>query len=142
MRPAYTDRAVYDMSIEVLDGSFPATLWSEAHIDNLIEAALRHGATDWSSRALRWGVVVELRFENEEQWERFRADAAVQAALDAAPNPDGLLIYRGWGGSSSPREPRRPRPMAGAGAAALPLPLDDIFVEPLQARPPRVLVLR
>jgi len=134
--------AVYDMSLEVLDGSFPAALWSEAHIDNLIEAALRHGATDWSSRALVWGVVVELRFDDEAQWERFRADAAVQAALDAVPNPDGLLIYRGWGGSSSPREPRRPRPLAGAGAAALPLPLDDIFVEPLPSRAPRVLVLR
>jgi len=58
------------------------------------------------------------------------------------PNPDlGLLIYRGWGGSSWPREPRRPRPMAGAGAAALPLPLDDVFIERL-APPLRVLALR
>jgi hypothetical protein len=87
--------------------------------------------------------VLELGFTTQDQWEAFRADAAVAAALDAVPNPDlGLLIYRGWGGSSSPREPRRPRPLAGAGAAAVPLPLDDIFVEPLAPPAPRVLVLR
>ncbi len=134
----------FEMSIEVLDGEFPAWLWAEAHGDSLIEAAILHGATDWQLHHLRWGVVLELRFASEEQWERFRADAAVDAALDAVPNPNRLLIYRGWGGSSSPREPRRPRPLAGAGAAALPLPLDDFFVDasPAAARPPRVLVCR
>jgi hypothetical protein len=131
------------MSIEVLDGQYPASLWAEAHGDSLIQAALLHGATDWRVHHLRWGVVLELGFTNQDQWERFRADAGVEAALDAVPNADGLLIYRGWGGSSSPREPRRPRPLAGAGAAALPLPLDDIFVEALEpARLPRVLALR
>ena len=129
------------MSIEVLDGQYPASLWAEAHADNLIQTAILHGAIDWRLHHLRWGVVLELGFSNEEEWERFRADAAVDAALDAVPNPAlGLLIYRGWGGSSSPREPRRPRPLAGAGAAALPLPPDDVLVERLA--PPRVLACR
>lgn len=129
------------MSIEVLDGEYSARLWAEAHGDSLIQAALLHGATDWRVHHLPWGVVLELGFLDGEQWDRFRSDAAVDAALEAVPNPDlGLLIYRGWGGSSSPREPRRPRPLAGAGAAALPLPLDDVFVERLA--PPRVLALR
>jgi hypothetical protein len=124
------------MSIEVLDGAFPATLWAEAHGDNLIHAALTHGAVDWRSHTLRWGVVVELGFASQEHWERFRSDPAVEAALDAVPNPtSGLLIYPGWGGSSWTRQPRRPRPLAGAGAAALPLPLEDILVEPPTPRP-------
>jgi hypothetical protein len=131
------------MSIEVLDGGYPANLWAEAHGDNLIQAAVLHGASDWRFHRLPWGVVLELGFETQDQWDAFRADAAVDAALDAVPNPDlGLLIYRGWGGSSSPREPRRPRPLAGAGAASIPLPLDDVFVEPLAPPAPRVLVLR
>ncbi len=132
------------MSIEVLDGDFAAWLWAEAHGDSLIQAAFLHGATDWQLHHLRWGVVLELGFATQDQWERFRAEAAVDAALDAVPNADGLLIYRGWGGSSSPREPRRPRPLAGAGAAALPLPLDDFFLDatPAAVRPSRVLIYR
>jgi len=48
---------------------------------------------------------------------------AVQAALDATPDPvKGLLVHRGRGGSSGARLPRRPRPLAGAGAVELPEP--------------------
>lgn len=129
------------MSIEVLDGELPASLWAEARSDGIVQAAVSHGVTEWNVRHLRWGVVFEFRFDNEAQWERFRADASVQAALDAVPNRDGVLIYRGWGGSASPREPRRPRPLAGAGAAVLPLPLDDIFVE-ARVQPARIFALR
>lgn len=130
------------MSIEVLDGQYSASLWAEAHGDSLIQAAILHGAADWDLHHLRWGVVLEFSFASEEQWERFRADAAVDAALDAVPNPDGLLIYRGRGGSSTPREPRRPRPLAGAGAAALPLPFDDWLLVEAPAPPTRLLALR
>lgn len=112
------------MSIEVLDGPFAARLWSDAHGDTLIETALSHGARDWRWHRMRWGVVLELRFADEDAWQRFRANPAVIAALDAVPDGvSGLLIYRGWGGGSSAREPKRPRPIAGAGAAALPLPV-------------------
>lgn len=133
---------VYEMSIEVLDGAYSASLWAEAHGDNLIEAAIHHGATDWRFHELGWGVVLELGFASQDQWDAFRANVAVEAALDAVPNPDGLLIYRGWGGSAWPREPRRPRPLAGAGAAALPLPDEWLVVEPLTPFTPRVLVCR
>lgn len=130
------------MSIEVLDGGeFPASFWAEAHADGLFETALTHGAVDWELHQLRWGVVLEFGFQSEAQWERFRADAAVEAALDAVPNPvSGLLIYRGRGGTSWSRQPRRPRPLSGAGAASLPLPLDDVIV--VEATPPRMLVCR
>ena len=130
------------MSIEVLDGQYSAGLWAEAHGDSLIQAAILHGANDWNLHHLRWGVVLELSFDNEAQWEQFRTDAAVDAALDAVPNQDGLLIYRGRGGSSTPREPRRPRPLAGAGAAALPLPFDDWQLVEAPAPPTRLLALR
>ena len=128
------------MSIEVLDGEYPASFWAEAHADSLIQAAILHGAIDWQLHHERWGVVLELGFSNEAEWERFRADAAVDAALDAVPNPtSGLLIYRGRGGTSWSRQPRRPRPLSGAGAAALPLPsLEEPVAEP--ATPPRVLI--
>ncbi|MGI9023603.1 MAG: hypothetical protein ACR2HV_10320 [Acidimicrobiales bacterium] len=126
----------HEMSIEVVDGQFPAALWAESHADGLVESALLHGAVDWRIHHLRWGVVLELAFADEEAWERFCAHPAVVAALDVVPNGlFGPLIYRGWGGSSSPREPRRPQPRAGAGAAALPLPIDEfLLVERPRAR--------
>jgi len=121
----------YEMSIEVLDGEFPAYLWMQAHGDSLIEAALHYDVIEWQWRHFDWGTVLEMDFADENSWERFRANPAVQAALDAVPDRvSGLLIYRGRGGTSAPREPRRPRPLAGAGAAALEFP-DEWTFEPV-----------
>jgi hypothetical protein len=115
------------MSIEVLGGSFPATRWQDAHGSFLVEAALTNGARGWSWLTRDWGVVFEVEFPDEPSWDRFRALPAVQAALDAVPDPvSGLLIYRGRGGSSGHRQPRRTRPKSGAGAAAMPTPADDL----------------
>lgn len=116
------------MSIEVLDGDFPAWLWAEAHGDGLVEAALQCQVIEWRWRHFEWGTVLELDFADEAGWERFRDSTAVQAALDAVPDRiSGLLIYRGRGGTSAPREPRRPRPISGAGAAALEFPGQWVF---------------
>jgi hypothetical protein len=110
-------------SIEVLDGASSASLWSEAHGDALIEAAFLSGATDWSWHRHTWGVVLELSFEDEAAWDRFRELPGVIAALDLVPDPvSGLIFYKGRGGSAGRDVPRKPRPMAGSGAAALPLP--------------------
>ena len=118
----------YEMSIEVLDGGFPAHLWVEAHGDSLVEAALQCGVIEWRWQHFEWGVVFEIDFAEESGWERFRASTAVQAALDGVPDRlSGLLIYRGKGGSSSPGMPRRPRPKTGAGAAALEFPDEWVF---------------
>jgi hypothetical protein len=128
----------YEMSIEVLDGEFSARVWAEAHGDGLIEAALHHGVVDWTWNHLWWGCVLELEFADEASWELFRNSPAVVAALDAVPDRlSGLLIYRGRGGTASPRQPRRPRPLSGAGAAALEFPLEWVF-EPLPEGPRRV----
>lgn len=129
MREAYPCAGVsYWMSIEVLDGAFSASRWADAHGDRLVETALSHGAVDWSWHSHSWGVVFEVAFADEEAWERYRRLEGVEAALDAVPDPAfGLVVYRGRGGSSGTRDPRRPRPLAGSGAAALPLPLPGPF---------------
>jgi len=116
----------YWMSIEVFDGDFSAASWFEAWGDRLVENALTSGAVDWASHAGTWGVVFEVAFADEESWQAYRDSVAVQAALDSTPDPvRGVIVYRGRGGSSGTRQPRRPRPLIGSGAAALPLPLDE-----------------
>ncbi|HEY2574981.1 MAG TPA: hypothetical protein VGI74_01610 [Streptosporangiaceae bacterium] len=110
-------------SIEVLHGDSSAFGWQQEHDSELIEAALTNGARDGTWHADEWGVAFEVLFDTEEQWLAFRALPAVRAALDAVPDPvNGLLIYRGRGGGSNVRQPRRPRPSPAAGAIALPEP--------------------
>jgi hypothetical protein len=106
-----------------MDGGSSASLWSEAHGDNLVEAALLSGASDWQWHRLTWGVVLELEFEDEAAWERFRSQLAVQTALESVPDPvSGLIVYQGRGGSAATDVPRRPRPLIGSGSAELPIP--------------------
>lgn len=133
------------MSMEVFDGSGSAASWADAHGDALTEAALLHGATDWEWHRAPWGVILEIEFADNDAWEAFRTSPAVQAALDAVPDPvGGLLIYRGRGGSSGTRDPRKPRPLIGSGAASLPVPLSEeigihVFAPPTDDRS-RILV--
>src|SRR3954462_4337110 len=116
-------------SIEVFDGSSSATLWADTWGDSLVEGAFLAGASDWNWHRNTWGVVLELSFDNEDAFERFRGLAPVLAALDAVPDPvSGVIVYRGRGGSAGRVNPRRPRPLAGSGAAALPLP-DELFFD-------------
>jgi hypothetical protein len=62
----------------------------------------------------------------------------VRAALDAVPDPAfGLITYRGRGGSSGARDPRKPKPIVGAGAAALPLPAFDVLDDDWMPEPTR-----
>jgi hypothetical protein len=122
-------------SIEVLDGATPASRWADAFGDALVEVALTFGAQDWDRHQLTWGVVIEVCLPDDDAWDAFREAAAVKAALDNVPDPvTGLILYRGRGGSSGAKEPRRPRPLIGSGSASLPLPwelgLDDLV--PLQ----------
>jgi hypothetical protein len=117
-------------SIEVFDGEFPATRWRDAYSSTLIESAIAHGAADWAWHIHRWGVVFEVAFGTDAQWEEFRGLAAVRAALDAVPDPvNGLLVYRGRGGGAGALSPRPRRPAAGAGAMALPEPADELRID-------------
>src|SRR5215470_17618628 len=108
-------------SIEVFHGEFRARQWQDAYSSMLTESAVTAGATGWEWHEHRWGVVFEVEFGEDSRWETFHAIPAVQAALDAVPDPvNGLLVYRGRGGGAGASSPRRPRPAAGGGAMALP----------------------
>jgi len=109
------------LTIEVLDGNLPASEWRRAYDDVLIEAAVTNGAAYWEWHSTRWGVVLELVFEDVDRLERFRALPVVRAALDAVPDPAaGLIVYRGRGGGAGALIPRRPRVLPVAGSAPLP----------------------
>jgi hypothetical protein len=116
-------------SIEVFHGEFSALRWRDSYREAFIESAITHGAVDWSWHEHRWGVVFEVAFEHDAQWEAFRGLPQVKAALDAVPDRvNGLLIYRGRGGGAG-RPSRRPRrPSAGAGALELPEPKGERFL--------------
>lgn len=128
-------------SIEVFHGESSARLWQDIYSNALIEAAVTHGATSWEWHEHRWGVVLEVEFAEDVQWEGFRALPVVQAALDAVPDPvNGLLVYRGRGGGAGATLGRGPRPAAGAGAMALPEPGDEAAVDLTATAPPDVFV--
>ncbi|SNS08784.1 hypothetical protein SAMN04488107_1287 [Geodermatophilus saharensis] len=115
------------LTVEVLDGAEPASSWRRAYEDGLVEAAVTQGARYWEWHDTRWGVVLEVAFDDDDRLERFRALPAVRAALDAVPDPlAGLLVYRGRGGGAGAAVPRRPRPRPVAGAAALPPPEPEL----------------
>jgi hypothetical protein len=103
-------------SIEVLHGEFRARQWQDAYSSVLAEPAVTAGATGWEWHEHRWGVVFEAESGEDSRWETFRAIPAVQAGLDAVPDPvKHLQVYQGGGAP-----PRRPRPAARAGAMAPP----------------------
>jgi hypothetical protein len=117
-------------SIEVFNDRSSAARWKDAYGEALVEVAFTTGAVDWAWHEHRWGVVFEVAFADEQRWEFFYGLPAVQAALDATPDPvKGLLVHRGRGGASGTRLPRRPRPLAGAGAVELPEPDPDPIEE-------------
>jgi hypothetical protein len=117
-------------SIEVLHGKVSAFRWQEQYDSALIEAALTNGVRDGEWHADRWGVVFEVLFETEGQWESFRGLPIVRAALDAVPDPvNGLLVYRGRGGGAGDREPRRPKPAPSSAAVSLPGPADEQYLD-------------
>jgi hypothetical protein len=126
-------------SVEVFHGEFRASQWQQSYSQSLIESAISHGAVDWAWTERPNGVVFEVCFADDEQWEAFRGLPAVRAALDAVPDPvNGLLVYRGRGGGAGAPAPRRPRPTAGAGAMELPEPAGDLILELSGVSPARV----
>jgi hypothetical protein len=127
-------------SIEVFDASQqPARRWKDSYQDVLTEAAVTNGAGYWEWHEHQYGVVFEVRFDSEEQWEAFRALPAVRSALDGAPDPvNGLIIYKGRGGGAGPRKPRRPKPAPSASSMALPEPEAEAVVRLLETSPPSI----
>ena len=114
-------------SIEVFSGDkLPASGWRYAYEDELTEAAITHGAMYYEWHDTEYGVLFEVLFADDAQWEAFRALPAVRAALDGVPDPvDGLIIYRGRGGAAGGRKPRKPKPAPGAAALELEEPKQE-----------------
>lgn len=114
-------------SIEVFDSRLEAALrWKDSYRAQIVEAAITNGAVDWNWIEHKTGVVFEVCFADEARWETFRGSSAVQAALDAVPDPVyGLLVYKGRGGGSGARQPKKPKPSVGTGALELPEPDDQ-----------------
>jgi hypothetical protein len=108
-------------SIEVFSGDkLPASAWRYSYEDALTEAAATSGALYWDWHDSQYGVVFEVCFAADHQWETFRAQPTVVGALDAVPDPvNGLLVYRGRGGAAGSRKPRSPRPAPSAAALEL-----------------------
>jgi len=120
------------MSIEVFNGSYTASLWADAHNDALVESAVTAGAIDWDLKRTAWGVVFEVAFRTEAEWELYKLSEAVRMALQTAPEPEtGVLIYRGRSLDTGPISPRKPKPKVGSGANALALPTEWRIIETL-----------
>jgi hypothetical protein len=111
-------------SVEVFDSQVQAaSTWRESFRSRLVESAITTGAAEWTWTEHRYGVVFEVCFPDEARWDVFLALPGVQAALDAVPDPvNGVIVYRGRGGQTGSRQPRRPRPSTGAGTLELPEP--------------------
>jgi len=114
-------------SIEVFSGEkLPASGWRYAYEDELTEAAITNGAIYYEWHDSQYGVIFEVLFPSDKEWEGFRELPAVRAALDAVPDPvNGLLIYRGRGGAAGGTKPRKPKPAPGAAALELEEPKEE-----------------
>lgn len=125
-------------AIEVFDAQvLPGRAWRDAHEDALTEAAITHGAEYWEWHVTQYGVVFEVLFPSDEQWEAFRDLPAVRTALDSVPDPvNGLLIYRGRGGAAGSRKPRKPKPAPSAAAVELPEPEETQWANLTNSDPP------
>jgi hypothetical protein len=117
-------------SIEVFHGDkLPASRWRDSYEDVLVGAAVTSGALYWEWHEFAYGVIFEACFADDTAWEAFRRRPGVVAALDAVPDPDCLLIYRGRGGSAAGRVPRKPRPAPGAAAIELDEPRTERWIK-------------
>jgi hypothetical protein len=114
-------------SIEVFSGDkLPASGWRYAYEDELTEAAITNGAVYYEWHDTEYGVLFEVLFPSDTEWESFRALPGVRAALDGVPDPvNGLLIYRGRGGAAGGTKPRKPKPAPGAAALELAEPKEE-----------------
>jgi len=116
------------LTIEVQHGEVSADGWRRAHGESLIEAAVTNGAKRWVWHTPSWGVILELRFGDEDARNAFRELPALTAALDAVPDPVfGLLVYPGRGGGSGAAKSRRPRPAPQADAAEVQEPQEQFL---------------
>jgi hypothetical protein len=114
-------------TVEVFSGEkLPASGWRYAYEDELTEAAITHGALYYEWHDSQYGVIFEVLFPSDAEFEAFRELPSVRAALDAVPDPvNGLIIYRGRGGAAGSTKPRKPKPAPSAAALELEEPTEE-----------------
>jgi hypothetical protein len=118
-------------TVEVFSGEkLPASGWRYAYEDELTEAAITHGAMYYEWHDSQYGVIFEVLFPSDAEFEAFRDLPSVRAALDAVPDPvNGLIIYRGRGGAAGSTKPRKPKPAPSAAALELEEPREEIVAK-------------
>ncbi|WP_432888288.1 hypothetical protein ACQPYH_07195 [Kribbella sp. CA-245084] len=123
-------------SAEVLDGAdSSASKWWHIYGEVLTAAAIGHGIEEWNLIDLEHLVVFEVGFRAATDWSAFRRLGGVESALDAVPDPvNGLIVYRGRGGTSGSSQMRRSGPHGGGDSMALPLPPDDVRLDLTKGR--------
>jgi hypothetical protein len=95
--------------------------WQEQHDSALIEAALTNGAVDGSWPADSWGVVFEVLFKTEEQWQAFR-NCQPRARPWTRYRTPSTACSSTVAGAGERRGSRRPETAPAASAASLPEP--------------------
>jgi len=74
------------LTLEIYHGEVTsADRWRDERGESLIEAAITNTAREWQWHNLRWGVILEVLFDNEQTRDALRDLPAVVAALDAVP---------------------------------------------------------
>jgi hypothetical protein len=118
-------------TVEVFSGEkLPASGWRYAYEDELTEAAITHGAMYYEWHDSQYGVIFEVLFPSDAEFEAFRDLPAVRAALEAVPDPvNGLIIYRGRGGAAGSTKPRKPKPAPSAAALELEEPREQVVAK-------------
>jgi len=102
-------------TIEVADAAPVASAgsWRRAHGEWLVEAALTHGAQEWTWVVRPWGVLLELSFDDEADWLRSGPPGgAGRAGRGARPGQRHVGLQR-------PRRQQRRRSAAASTARPL-----------------------
>ena len=98
------------LTIEVQHGGIPADGWRRGHGEPLIEAAVTNGARDWTWNTPRWGVILELKFRDEQARNAFRtAIGRGRARRGARPRSSVCSCIRDGDPWSLDRSGGRPR---------------------------------
>src|SRR4051812_40648618 len=97
------------LTVEVFDEASAAWLWRDQYGDVLVPPPAPAGARYWEWHEHRYGVAFEAAFLSDAALRAFRDAIAVRFALEHAPDPAGVLVYRGRGGGSGSLVLRRPQ---------------------------------
>ena len=109
-KPPYALAAKDEKGTVFHGDKLPASRWKDAYEDELTEAAVTNGALYWEWHEFQYGVIFEVCFRDDEQWEALMAAARQRLAGGQGEFDLGLAVdaklRRSGGGpcGSQPRE--------------------------------------